>query len=42
MLTREKLIIDHRKLETSHVSNIKTLFNFDPPVTPEVVRAASL
>ncbi|MGE5736846.1 MAG: DUF2277 family protein, partial [Acidobacteriota bacterium] len=22
--------------------NIKTLFNFDPPVTPEEVRAASL
>jgi len=26
----------------SHVRNIKPLFNFDPPVTPEEVRAASL
>jgi hypothetical protein len=29
-------------LEFSVCRNIKTLFNFDPPVTPEEVRAASL
>jgi hypothetical protein len=29
-------------LELSVCRNIKTLFNFDPPVTPEEVRAASL
>jgi hypothetical protein len=29
-------------LELSVCRNIKPLFNFDPPVTPEEVRAASL
>jgi len=38
----EALIIAIFSGESSMCRNIKTLFNFDPPVTEEEVRAASL
>jgi hypothetical protein len=41
-LYRLSLHTDYGALEPRMCRNIKTLFNFDPPVTPDDVRAASL